>query len=262
MQVSDGESLERQEEQIRSFCARKGIRDLEIIADKGMSGFKSNRPGFQRLIQLCASKQVKMVIVYDLSRLSRSVRDTLAFIEDDIQKNGIEFASIQQDLDTSTPMGKAFLGFTAIFNQLYRDEIAHKTKAALKHKRSKGEKTGGVVPFGFNLVGESRLTPAPGETDTIRYIHQLRRKGLSLREIVVELHSKGIKTKTGLSKWNPKVVKSILERQITEITSDPTIPDQEKDHLLEDVAGALYDAQDLSKAKRRKAALRTVEEVG
>lgn len=263
IQANDGESLERQEEQIRAYCARKGIakEDLQIIADKGLSGFKSSRPGFQELIHLCTGKQVKMVVVYDLSRLSRSVRDTLAFVEDIIQKYGIEFASIQNDIDTSTPMGKAFLGFNAIFNQLYRDEIAFKTKAALTHKRSKGEKTGGVVPFGFNLVGESRLSASPGETQTIAYIHQLRRQGMSLRDIVAELHAKGIKTKTGKEKWNPKVVKGILERQIEQITHDPSIPDQCKDALLEDVAGALYDTQDLSLEMKTEIAFEQIEKI-
>jgi site-specific DNA recombinase len=255
MQVNDGESLERQEEQIRAFCLRKGIAesDLQIVADKGVSGFKSNRPGFQKLIKLCTSKQVKMVVVYDLSRLSRSVRDTLGFVEDVIQKHGIEFASIQNDIDTSSPMGKAFLGFNAIFNQLYRDEIAFKTKAALTHKRSKGEKTGGVVPFGFILVGDTRLAAAPGEIQTIAYIHSLRERGMSLREIVAELYSKGIKTKTGKEKWNPKVVRGILERQITQVTHDPELTNSAKDQLLQDVAGALYDAEALAELEEAEA---------
>ena len=247
-QVADGESLERQEEQIRAFCARKGIQDgnLEIIADKGVSGFKSSRPGFQRLIQQCEAGDVAMVVIYDLSRLSRSVRDTLAFVEDQIQKNQIEFASIQQDLDTSTPMGKAFLGFLAVFNQLYRDEIAFKTKAALKHKRGKGERLGGTIPFGYSLVEGSRLQAAPEELQTIRFIHRLRRQGMSLRAIIAELHRNGIKTKTGKEKWSPQVVQEILRRQISAITHDPTLPDATKDAILSDVAAALYDAEDLA----------------
>jgi len=251
-QSLDGESLERQEEQIRAFCNRKGIKDLQIIADRGLSGFKSSRPGYQELIRQCLSKEVAIVIVYDLSRLSRSVRDTLAFIEDVVQKYGIEFASIQNDIDTTSPMGKAFLGFTAIFNQLYRDEIAFKTKAALRHKRSKGEKTGGVVPFGYKLVDDYRLMSLQGEMQTIKYIHTLRERGHTLRDIVAKLHHKGIKTKTGLEKWNPKVVKGILERQVFQITTDQTISNRKKDELLQDVTGALFDTEDLMQIAPQK----------
>lgn len=250
-QAKDGVSLDRQAEQIKAYCALKGIRNLKIISDKGVSGFKSNRPGFQKLLQLCMTKQVKMVIVYDLSRLSRSVRDTLAFVDDVIHKHDIEFVSLQNDIDTTTPMGKAFLGISAIFNQLYRDEISFKTKEALKHKRTKGEKTGGVVPFGYRLVGDTRLVGLPGEMDTIKKIHQMKKQGLSLREIVAKLYDKGIKTKTGKEKWNPKVIKGILERQIKLITFDPKLPDKVKDEVLEDAVGALYDTEDLPTRKEK-----------
>ncbi|RYZ77026.1 MAG: recombinase family protein, partial [Proteobacteria bacterium] len=98
----------------------RNISNLEIIKDEGLSGFKANRPGFQRLQAMCRSGEINTVIVYDLSRLSRSVRDTLAFIEDVVQRHGVNFISLTQDVDTASPMGRAFLGFTSIFNQLYR----------------------------------------------------------------------------------------------------------------------------------------------
>lgn len=247
MQVADGESLARQEEQIRAYCAREGVAEseLEIISDGGISGAKANRRGYQRLMQLCTSRQVRMVVAYNLDRLSRDTLETLQF-EAAMKKHGVKLVTLQQEFDTSTPIGKAQFTFNAMFNQLYRDEIAFKTKAALAHKRSKGEKTGGIVPFGYTLVDGVRLAPLPGEIETIRQIHQLRKKGLSLRQIVGELNRQGIKTKTGKSKWSPQVVSAILERQISQITQDPSIPDQEKDALLEDVTGALYDTQDLS----------------
>lgn len=244
-QVQDGESLERQEAQIRAYCDLKGLPEPEILSDEGVSGFKKSRPGFQQLVNLCKKKQVQTVVVYDLSRLSRSVRDTLEFIEDVIQKNGIEFVSLQNDINTQTATGKAFLAISAVFNQLYRDEIAFKTKEALKHKSEKGEKTGGTIPFGCSLVDGFRLQPHHGEVETIRYIHQLRKQGLSLRQIVSVLHQEGIKTKTGKTKWAPEVVRAILSRQIDEICFSPALTNQEKDAALHEVTGALYDTEAL-----------------
>lgn len=239
-QVEDGESLERQAARIKAYCEAKGLSEPEIITDEGLSGFKSNREGFQRLVSLCESKQVKTVIVYDLSRLSRSVRDTLEFIEDTINKNGIEFVSLLNDIDTSTPTGKAFLGITAIFNQLYRDEIAYKTKEALSHKRTKKEKTGGTVPFGFELVDGYRLTPQPGEYKVLKMMHSLRQQGLSLRDIVALLNKNGITTKTGKANWHPQVVKEVLDRTADLICQDESLSCCEVDTLLHDVTGALY----------------------
>jgi len=237
-QVREGVSLERQEAQIMAYCTLKGLSGLEIISDKGVSGCNASRHGFKKLISMC-SKDVRMVIVYDLSRLSRSTKDTLIFIEDTLGKQGIEFVSLKNDIDTTTPWGKMFFTITAAFNQLYRDEISFKTKAAMCHKRSRQEKTGGVIPFGYSLVGLKRLIPHQGEMETVRLIHKLRGSGLSLRDIVEELQTKGIKTKTGREKWNPKVVKQILDRQLEELLRDGSIIDSEKDKALSEVGTAI-----------------------
>jgi len=242
-QAEDGESLERQAARIKAYCEAKGLEQPEIISDEGQSGFKSNREGFQKLVALCESKQVKTVIVYDLSRLSRSVRDTLEFIEDTINKNGIEFVSLLNDIDTSTPTGKAFLGITAIFNQLYRDEISYKTKEALSHKRAKHEKTGGTVPFGFSLVDGVKLIPLPGEFETQKMMHTLRQQGHSLREIAAILTSKGVATKTGKGGWQHRVVKDILDRTTDLICEDESLSCEQVDTLLHEVTGALYQVE-------------------
>lgn len=239
-QVEEGESIPRQVEQIKAYCTLKGLGEPQIIIDQGVSGYKGNREGFQQLRELCTNKMIGVVVVYDLSRLSRSVRDTLEFIEDVVGKNGIEFVSLQNDIDTSTPTGKAFLAISAVFNQLYRDEIAHKTKEALRHKKSRGEKTGGLVPFGYELIDGVRLQPKSEEAQVVRYMHQLRQEGLSLRDIVLELKANGIPTKTGLSKWNPKMVKQVLDRQAQEILDDPNLSDKEKDSILPSAFQALY----------------------
>jgi DNA invertase Pin-like site-specific DNA recombinase len=238
-QAKDGVSLDRQESQIRAYCQLKGITDLEIIADKGVSGFKPNRVGYQSLISLCQSKKVSTVIVYDLSRLSRSVRGTLAFMEDVIKKHDVEFVSLKENIDTSTPMGTAFYTMLCVWNQFLRDEISYKTKNALKHKRANKEKTGGVIPFGYSLVGSKRLIPKPEELTTVRYIHELRSKGFSLREIVADLQANGIKTKQGFEKWQPKVISQILNRHIDEIVLDPDVVDADRDNDLTELCTAL-----------------------
>lgn len=86
------------------------------------------------------------------------------------------------------------------------------TKAALSRKKSKGERTGGTVPFGFELVDDVKLLPKPEEFEILKLMHSLRKQGLTLREIVGVLTEKGIPTKTGRAGWQPKVVMRILDR--------------------------------------------------
>lgn len=197
---------------IRQHCELKGITLAEIIKDEGVSGFKSNRPGFVRLQAMCRARETNMVIVYDLSRLSRSVRDTLAFIEDVIQKHSVNFVSLTQDVDTSTPMGRAFLGFTSIFNQLYRDEISFKTRLAIRHKRDKGERYSGSIPYGFTATDDGRLIESEADRDLLDTVGQLHTSGLSLRAIGRELQNRGIRTKKGHVVWNAKTVSSLVSR--------------------------------------------------
>jgi len=209
-QAEDGESLARQEAMIRAHCQVKGIGDIEIITDAGVSGFKSTRPGFQRLVKLCQEGHVGTVIVYDLSRLSRSVRDTLAFVEDIVNKHSITFVSLAQDVDTSTPIGKAFLGFTSIFNQLYRDEISYKTRVAIMHKKNKGERYCGEVPYGLMATADGHFVKSESDEKMIVLVRELRDAGLSLRAIGRRLEERGYRTKTGLVKWNPKTIRSLM----------------------------------------------------
>lgn len=210
-QVRDGETMERQRELIVNYATAKELGRVEIIADEGISGFKSNRPGFQRLFEMCRSGTVKTVIVYDLSRLSRSVRDTLAFVDDVVHKRGVALVSLQQDLDTSTPHGRAFLSFIAVFNQLYRDEIAFKTKVALHHKKSKGERYSGSLPYGFDDL-DGRLVPSDCDRQLIVRIRAMRNEGLSLRQIAKRLATEGFKTKKGRTCWSPQVINDLLRR--------------------------------------------------
>lgn len=251
-QAKDGVSIDRQEAQIKAYCALKGIEGLEIIADRGASGFKANRPGFKKLLELCKAGQVSVVIVYDLSRLSRSVRNTIEFFDEVVGKRGVEFVSLKETIDTTTPMGKASLAMISIFNELYRNEISYKTKSALGHKKKNGEKTGGVIPFGYSLINGRYLMPLPGEQATIKTMHSLRAAGYSLREIVAQLAERGIKTKTGGAKWDHRTVREILDRQYTDVCMDHSISDEEKNPLLEEIGDSLSLTEAISKKKTAK----------
>lgn len=210
-QVEDKESLERQAEKIKSYCAFKGIENLEIIADEGISGYKtSTRKGYQNLLKLCKAGQVKTLIVYDLSRLSRSLKETLTFFDDVIKKQKIEFVSLCNDIDTTTSTGILFFQLLGVFNEFYRNDIATKTKNALGHKKNKQEKTGGTVPFGYTLGLKGKLFELPKEQEVICLMNELKQNGLSYRGIAKELEKQCIKTKTGGFKWYGNTVKNIL----------------------------------------------------
>ena len=88
------------------------------------------------------------------------------------------------------------------------------TKKTLAQKRAKQEKTGGAVPFGFEVVDNMKLIPKPEEFDAIKFMHALRQQGRSLREIAAILTREGVATKMGNAEWHHNVVREILNRTI------------------------------------------------
>jgi DNA invertase Pin-like site-specific DNA recombinase len=212
-QVLDGEIPEHQRVQTLECAKLSDLSDVTILADEGLSGYKTSRPGFQQLLAAWKSREVSMVVVYDLSWLTRRVRDMGDFVEDVVERFQIKLVSIRESIDTSTPSGKAFINIAAVFAQMYRNEIAYKTKAAILHKQKHHEYTGGTVAFGN--VGEDLSQPMPAdlnEDSVIDYMIELHQRGHGYRAIASELNRRGIPTKTKTGHWHPKVVMQTLYR--------------------------------------------------
>lgn len=110
-QAEEGYSIDAQKEQLSAYCVSKGIRDYEFYIDGGWSGSNIDRPEMQRLIEDVNRDRISHVIVYKLDRLSRSQKDTLYLIEDVFNPHGVDFVSLNESMDTSTPMGRLMWGF-------------------------------------------------------------------------------------------------------------------------------------------------------
>ena len=99
-----------------------------------------------------------------------------------------------------------------VMAEFEKDQISERTKMALSHKKACRERIG-TIPFGFDLSeGGVTLVENDAEQATIKVIHELRSRGLSLRDIATELSERKHLTKKGNSKWTHTTVKSILER--------------------------------------------------
>ena len=148
-QVEDGVSLDAQEAKVRSWADLNNAAEVVIFRDEGISGKRSdNRPGLQSALDACGKGDA--LIVYSLSRLSRSTKDTLSLSEI-LQKKDADLVSLSEKIDTTSASGKMVFRLLAVLNEFERDQISDRTRFALAHKRDKGEKTGGDVPFGYRV---------------------------------------------------------------------------------------------------------------
>ena len=122
-QAEEGYSIDEQKDKLKSYCQIKDWNVYKVYTDGGFSGSNTERPALEKLIKDAKNKKFDTVLVYKLDRLSRSQKDTLYLIEEVFIKNGIEFLSLQENFDTSTPFGKAMIGLLAVFAQLEREQI-------------------------------------------------------------------------------------------------------------------------------------------
>lgn len=183
-QAEEGYSIEAQKDMLEGFCKSKQITNYKFYIDGGFSGSNILRPKLEQLIIDIKNKLVKSVVVYKLDRLSRSQKDTLYLIEDVLNPNGTEFISLNENLDTSTSIGRAMLGIMSAFAQLERETIKERTRMGMKKRVESGLwMGGGKIPFGFDYDSKTgKLTPN-NDASTVRKIYKLYISGYSTNYI-------------------------------------------------------------------------------
>jgi site-specific DNA recombinase len=214
-QAREGVSLDNQKAKIKAYCDLKDLELVDVIEDAGISAKNLNRPGIKKVLELARTKQIDAIVTYKLDRMFRSTVDALESTKK-FDKWGVSFHSLQENLDTKSAMGKFFFTLIAALAEMERGIVSERTKAALSHKRSKNEKTGGDIPFGYTLVENDLLVANEAEQKAISLMVELRNKGYSLRAIAHELEKEGHKTKTGKTAWNPKTISMVIKRAVNE----------------------------------------------
>ena len=157
-----------------------------------------------------ALKAGNALVVYSLSRLSRSTKDTIE-LSDLLSKKKADLISLSEKIDTTSASGKMIFRMLAVLNEFERDQISERTKTALSYKKAKNERTG-TVKFGYKLDSDNKtLIPDEHEQNIIKTAIQYRNKGLSLRKIAEEMSKKGIVSKRSNKTLSHIQIKRILD---------------------------------------------------
>lgn len=208
-QAADGVSLEAQRARLAAWATANGYALADVFVDAGLSGKRAdNRPGLQDALAAVARERGAALVVYSLSRLARSVRDTLAIAER-LDRMGADLVSLTEKIDTTSAAGKMVFRMLAAFAEFERDLTSERTRAALAHKKGKGECVG-EVPFGYTREGD-RLVADPEAQRAVSLILELRGRGMTFRGIAGELVARGVPTAKG-GKWDPQTVRRVFLR--------------------------------------------------
>jgi len=211
-QAASGLSLTNQRMRIRSYALAMDLDLTEIIEDAGKSAKDLVRPGMQSVLGLVEEQKTDGVITLKLDRLTRSVRDLGELIEL-FDNNGVALIVIQENVNTATAAGRLVANVLCSVAQWEREAIGERTRAALAVKRSRGEKTGGTVPFGYTVDAIGILEPDAREQAVVAEMVALRASGLSWKKIGERLHAKGIGNRGGTA-WHGFSIQRIVEREV------------------------------------------------
>lgn len=206
-----GESIENQIELCRQRLRSMEVPERQIVVfeDEGFSGGNTQRPQFQAMMREVRAGNLQGVICYRLDRISRNVLD-FAEMQKEFGEHGVDFISLRDNFDTTTPTGRAMMLMSSVFAQLERETIAERIRDNMYELAKSGRWLGGHTPTGYKSVqvtgsvtvdGKARkayrLETIPEEAELVRLIYRKFLETYSLTKVDAYLLEQGIKTKTG-----------------------------------------------------------------
>ena len=207
-QAKEGYSIQEQIDRLTKYCEAMGWEIVKVYTDPGFSGADTNRPGLQSMLKVVRRGKTDKVVVYKLDRLSRSQKDTLNLIEDEFLKNGVDFVSMSENFDTSTPFGRAIVGILAVFAQLEREQIKERMAMGKEARAKEGKWNGGQnSPLGYDLI-QGELIINAFEALQVKEMFELASQDISSYKIADTFNEKGYNTRYG--NWESQTIRRAL----------------------------------------------------
>jgi DNA invertase Pin-like site-specific DNA recombinase/gamma-glutamylcyclotransferase (GGCT)/AIG2-like uncharacterized protein YtfP len=201
------------------LCAKTIEGEYKTYIDRGYSGKNTDRPAFQQLIDDVKSGAIKKICVYRLDRISRSIMD-FGSVWNLLDKNGVEFMSVNERFETSTPVGRAMIYIIMVFAQLERETIAERVKDNYYQRARRGTWVGGPAPLGYSIqrkvIGDKKssvLVPNSYINNVIQIFEKYANENFSLGKLAAHLYSLGIKG-AKREKWDNVSLSRILHNPV------------------------------------------------
>jgi site-specific DNA recombinase len=182
-------SCQAQEEKIKHFInSQENIFVFKVYSDAGFTGTNLERPALQEMLRDMQESKINTVIVYKIDRLTRSPKDFYALMEI-FESYKVDFISITERFDTSTPSGRLLRNIMLTFAQFERELTSERTKDKLLERANKGMWNGGSIPYGYKVV-DKRLVPDEQKAQKLTEIFTLFASAESLAEVYKALKKK------------------------------------------------------------------------
>jgi DNA invertase Pin-like site-specific DNA recombinase len=160
------QSVEMQISDLKRYCDQRGFEVHKEYCDRGISGTKDRRPGLDELMADAQKRKFDTVLVWRFDRFARSTKHLITALEQ-FRHLGIEFISYQENIDTSSPLGKAMFTIVSAISELERNILLERVRAGIKRAKENGKILGRPKRLDLNVME----------------LQKMRRKGLSFRQI-------------------------------------------------------------------------------
>ena len=139
--VGKGQDVGLQLDELRQVAEQRGWRVHAEFVDEGISGSKDSRPELDRMMAAARAGKLDLVAVWKFDRFARSTSHLVTALEE-FRVLGVSFVSLREQVDTSTPMGKAMFTIIAAISELERDLIRERVIAGVRRAQAMGKHCG------------------------------------------------------------------------------------------------------------------------
>jgi DNA invertase Pin-like site-specific DNA recombinase len=140
---TNGQTTDNQVRELRKVARRHGWKISAEYIDHGVSGAKGRdkRPELDKLLKAANGREFSIIMAWSVDRLGRSLQHLVGFL-DEIHAKGVDLYLHQQNIDTSTPSGKAMFQMAGVFAEFERSMIQERVRAGLERAREQGKVLG------------------------------------------------------------------------------------------------------------------------
>lgn len=218
-------SLDTQKYRMQEFVKNKnkelgGWGDItEFYIEESISAGTDRRPEYQRMMSDVRRGHINLILVADISRLSRNTYDFGVLLKE-LEKHGAKYLSLKEQFETSTPSGRLMMNMVVNMAQFEREQTAERVSINCHSRALRGFANGGHEILGYDKHKDRKGSYIVNEVEAsdVRRIFQLYKEYGSIRKLVPILNSMGIlpkktnKSESGISHglWNYDSLKTVL----------------------------------------------------
>lgn len=183
---TDKQTVEQQETALRRVAEGRGWQVVEVYRDEGVSGAKARdkRPGLNRMMEDASRGKFNVVMVWHFDRMGRNTRDLIGLVED-LEIYKVDVYCDQQNIDTTTPMGKCFFIVTSAFAELERSTTITRIKLQLAAKKDEIARDGKFISKAG--IVRTRLGRPGANAEKLETAKELLSQGMGIRKVAKQV---------------------------------------------------------------------------